>query len=474
MFDLKILQTTLEQIEKEKNIPREKILEAIEHALAAAYKKDYGEKGQVIRSHFNPESGDLEFYQVKTVVDESMVKPQLTEAELNDPNFVDEEEIDPEDLPEGEVQKVRFNPEHHMYIVDAQKMRAGVKLEDEIIFPLDNPLLENEEFGRVAAMTAKQVIIQKLREAEKESKLNRYEQLVGTVLTGTIQKVVRGRVFVELAPRTIGVIDTADQPQGEWYKIGDRIKVFLSEVEPGQRGVRMILSRTNPEIIRELFKLESPEVATGIIEIKSIAREAGSRTKMAVHSNDPDVDPIGACVGQGGSRINAVTDSLGDEKIDIIVWSEDPLLYVANALAPAQVLDIEGNEETKEAKILVAEDQLSLAIGKEGQNARLAARLTGWKIDISGTGDHPDVEEVKEDGAETDDFVSLDSLKVPDTEAKSDVPTEETAETPAEGEAEEAPSAETTEEIPDEITKEEKEPATDVAQEAEVEKEDTE
>jgi N utilization substance protein A len=412
MFDLKILQTTLEQIEQEKNIPREKVLEAIEHALAAAYKKDYGEKGQVIRSHFNPESGDLEFYQVKTVVDDTMVKPQLTEEQLNDPDFVDEEIVPEEELAEGEVQKVRFNPEHHMYIADAQKMRSGVALGDEIIFPLDNPLHDNEEFGRVAAMTAKQVIIQKLREAEKESKLGRYEQLVGTVLTGTIQKVVKGRVFVELAPRTIGVIDKQDQPQGEWYKIGDRIKVFLAEVEPGQRGVRMTLSRTNPEIIRELFKLESPEVATGIVEIKSIAREAGSRTKIAVHSNDPDVDPIGACVGQRGSRINAVTDSLGDEKIDIVVWSEDPLLYVANALAPAQVLDIEGDEETKEAKVLVAEDQLSLAIGKEGQNARLAARLTGWKIDISGTGDHPDVEEVKEDGSEEDDFVSLDSLSV--------------------------------------------------------------
>ncbi|MFT6910987.1 MAG: N utilization substance protein A [Candidatus Paceibacteria bacterium] len=405
MFDLKVLQSTLEQIEKEKNIPREKILEAIEHSLAAAYKKDYGAKGQVIRSHFNPETGDLEFFQVKTVVDDTMVKPALTEEQLADPDFV-EEEVDDE--------RVRFNIEHHMYLADAGRMRAGATLEDEIVFPLDNPLDDNEEFGRVAAMTAKQVIMQKLREAEKDIKLARYEKMIGTVLMGTIQKVVEGKVFVELAPRTIGVIEKQDQARGEWYKPGDRIKVYLEKVEPGTRGVRLTLSRTNAEIIRELFKTESPEVATGIVEIKAIAREAGSRTKMAVHSNDPDVDPIGACVGQRGSRINAVTSDLGEEKIDIIVWAEDQLLYVANALAPAQVIDIEGSLDAKAAKVVVAEDQLSLAIGKEGQNARLAAKLTGWKIDISGTDENPEmiVEEPKEAKEEVkDDFVSLDDLK---------------------------------------------------------------
>jgi N utilization substance protein A len=401
MFDLKVLQTTLQQIEEEKNIPREKILEAIEHALAAAYKKDHGAKGQVIRSRFNPETGDLEFYQVKTVVDDTLVKPALTQEQLDDPDF--EEEVDEED------ERVRFNSEHHMYLEDAQRLRPNAQLEDEMIFPLDNPLEDDEEFGRVAAMTAKQVIMQKLREAEKDIKLKRYEGLVGTILTGIIQKVVGGKVFVELAPRTVGVIEKKDQSRGEWYKPGERIKVFLNEVEPGTRGVRLHLSRSNPELIRELFKVESPEIATGIVEIKSIAREAGSRAKIAVHSNDPDVDPIGACVGQRGSRINAVVGELGDEKIDIIVWSDDELLYVANALAPASVIDIEGDVEKREAKVVVADDQLSLAIGKEGQNARLAARLTGWKIDISGTGDDPDVVEVEE-SQEDDGFAPLETL----------------------------------------------------------------
>ena len=406
MIDLKTLQETLGQIEEEKGIPREKLLEAIEQALSAAYKRDYGTRGQIIRSHFNPETGDLEFFQVKTVVDDTMVKPPLTEAQLNDPNF--EEEVDEND------ERVRFNPEHHMYFKDAKMMRSDVSLGDEIVFPLDNPLLEDDsEFGRVAALTAKQVIIQKIREAEKDIKLSRYEKLIGTVLTGTIQKIVGGRLFVELAPRTIGVVEKEEQAQGEWYRPGDTIKVYLLSAEAGPRGVLLSLSRKNPEIIRELFKAESPEVATGVVEIKAIAREAGDRTKMAVYSHDPDVDPIGACVGQRGSRINAVTSNLGNEKIDIIVWAEDPLLYVANALAPAQVIDIEGDLEKKEAKVVVADDQLSLAIGKSGQNARLAAHLTGWKIDISGTAEHPElaVEVENTNKEEQEDFSSLDDLK---------------------------------------------------------------
>lgn len=407
MIDLKTLQETLGQIEKEKGIPQEKILDAIQAALAAAYKRDYGTRGQVIRSHFNPETGDLEFFQVKTVVDDTLVKPALTEEQLNDPEFTEEENEDDE--------RVRFNSEHHMYLQDAKMMRADAKLEDEIIFPLDNPLLEEDsEFGRVAAQTAKQVIIGKIRDAEKEIKLARYEKLIGTVLTGTIQKIVAGRLFVELAPRTIGVVEKEEQASGEWYRPGDAIKVYLTSAEAGPRGVLLNLSRKSPEIIRELFKVESPEVATGTVEIKAISREAGDRTKMAVYSNDPDVDPIGACVGQRGSRINAVTSNLGNEKIDIIVWSEDPLLYVANALAPAQVIDIEGDLDKKEAKVVVAEDQLSLAIGKSGQNARLAARLTGWKIDISGTTEHPDLQvetENSSDETSDDGFGSIKDLK---------------------------------------------------------------
>ncbi len=396
MFDLKTLQETLEQIEKEKGISRDILISAIEQALAAAYKKDYGSKGQVIRSHFNPETGDLEFYQVKTVVDDTMVRPPLEEGEVEEKNTDEDDE------------RVRFNEERHLYVEDAKKIRKGVKPGDEIIFPLDNPLNEeNSEFRRVAAQTAKQVIIQKIREAEKESKFQRYQKLVGTILPGTVQKIVGGRIFVELAPRTIGVIEKEEQARGEWYRPGDPIKVYLLSAEMGPRGVLLNLSRKHPEIIRELFKMESPEVATGVVEIKSIAREAGDRTKIAVYSNDPDVDAIGACVGQRGSRINAVTASLGNEKIDIILWSDDPLIFVANSLAPAQVLDIEGDIEAKEAKAIVPEDQLSLAIGKGGQNARLAAKLTGWKIDISGSNEvEPEFEEGEDDG-----FVPLENLQ---------------------------------------------------------------
>ena len=410
MFDLKTLQETLEQIEKEKGISRDILISAVEQALAAAYKKDYGLKGQVIRSHFNPETGDLEFYQVKTVVDDTMVLPPLEEGE---------EEKELEEKEEGD-ERVRFNEERHLYLDDAKKIRKGVKPGDEIIFPLDNPLQEEDsEFRRVAAQTARQVIIQKIREAEKESKFQRYQKLVGTILPGTVQKIIGGRIFVELAPRTIGVLEKEEQAQGEWYRPGDPIKVYLLSVDMGPRGVLINLSRKHPDIIRELFKMESPEVAMGVVEIKSIAREAGDRTKIAVYSNDPDVDAIGSCVGQRGSRINAVTRNLGNEKIDIILWSDDPLIFVANALAPAQVLDIEGDLEAKEAKAIVPADQLSLAIGKGGQNARLAAKLTGWKIDISGSDEaEPEFHDEEDEG-----FVPLENLQ--GEEGEKEIPLDE-------------------------------------------------
>ncbi len=395
MFDLKTLQATVDQLAEEKNIPREVVLSAIEQALAAAYKRDYGKKGQVIRAHFDPETGDLEFYQVKTVVDDTMVKDPLPEGEEPTEEYLADE-------------RAKFNPDRHIYLEDARKIRKGVQPGDEIVFPLENPLQEEDsEFRRVAAQTAKQVIIQKIREAEKEAKLKRYENLVGSLLTGVVQKVQNGRIFVELAPRTIGVVEKDEQARGEYYRPGDPIKVYLMSAEMGSRGVLLNLSRKHPEIIRELFKLESPEVATGVVEIKSIAREAGDRSKVAVYSHDPDIDAIGACVGQRGVRIDAVTKNLGNEKIDIILWSEDPLLFVANALAPAQVLDIEGDLEAKEAKVVVPDDQLSLAIGRGGQNARLAAKLTGWKIDISGASDHPELESYEGDGEEDDGFVPL-------------------------------------------------------------------
>jgi len=389
MFDLKTLHATLEQIEEEKKIPKEKLLTALEDAIAAAYKKDYGKKGQIIKSNFNTETGDLDFYQVKIVVDDSIVKPALTEEELA--SGVPEEEDD---------ERVRFNPEHHIYIADAKKIKTGAKLEEEIIFPLDNPLDSDKEFGRVAAQTARQVIIQKIREAERESIVNEYSDMEGEILSGTVQKVDRGNIYVDLE-RATGVIPRDEQIKGEVFNTGDRIKVYLYGMEEERGGVQLRLSRSHPGLVAALFALESPEIASGTVEIKTIAREAGSRSKMAVYSNDESIDPVGACVGQRGIRIKTVMDELNGEKIDIIMWAEDSREFIANALAPAKILDIELDEEAEEAHVEVAEEQLSLAIGKGGQNVRLAAKLTGWKIDmkgVEGVSEDPVGEEVEKKG----------------------------------------------------------------------------
>jgi len=377
LFDLKALNTTLTQLEEEKKIPREKIIDAIEQALAAAYKKDYGKKGQIVRASFNPETGDLEFNQVKIVVDDTVVRPEVTDDEksaktlTNETEGVIAEDTDP---------RIRFNPEHHMYIQDARKIKSDVQLEEELIFPLEG----QEDFGRIAAQTAKQVIIQRIREAEKQSVIEEFAEKQGDIVSGIVQKVERGTVFVDVQ-RITGIMPKDEQIPGEFYRTGQRTKAYLYLVEETPRGVVLRLSRSHPRFIEMLFAMESPEIASGTVEIKAIAREAGSRSKIAVWSTDENIDPIGACVGQKGIRVTTVMSELAGEKIDIIPWSQDPAEFVAASLAPAKVLDIEINEQDRYAKIEVAEDQLSLAIGKGGQNVRLAAKLTGWKIDIAGT-----------------------------------------------------------------------------------------
>ncbi len=402
LLDLKALNATLQQLEEEKRIPKEKIIDAIEQSLAAAYKKDYGKRGQIIKCTFNTETGDMEFYQVKKVVDDTLVRPALTEEELAqiaEGTFVDEKAEDDE--------RPRFDEEKHMLLPDARKIKASVEIGDELTFPLET----EENFGRIAAQTAKQVIIQRIREAEKDVVTGEYADKIGTILSGTVQKVDRGTVVVDFN-RAIGFLPKNEQIPGEFYRTGDRIRVYLFGVDDSMRGVGLKISRSHPRFIQALFAMESPEVAGGIVEIKSISREAGARSKIAVWSNDPDIDPIGACVGQKGIRVNTVMNELSGEKIDIIPWSEDPQEFVANALAPAKVLDIRliEDEEGKKAEVDVAEDQLSLAIGKGGQNARLAAKLTGWKIDIKGIqGERYD----DEDGFDGDDdgYTSLKDLK---------------------------------------------------------------
>lgn len=367
MIDIKTMKSALEQLETERKIPKDKILDAIEQALAAAYKKEYGKKGQIIRTRFDLDTGAMDFYQIKIAVDETIVYiPKNIEGE-------EEEELAEDD------ERTRFNEEHHIMIDDARKIKSDVQLEEELIFPLET----HEEYGRIAAQTAKQVIIQKIREAERASIIDEYGAKEGEIINGFVQKVERGIVYIEFN-RATGIMLPEEQIPGEFYKRGERIRAYLYAVEETPRGINLKLSRTHPQFIEGLFAVEAPEIAGGTVEIKSIAREAGSRSKIAVYSNDEHIDPVGSCVGQKGIRVTTVMSELAGEKIDIIPWSADPSEYVTSALSPAKVLSLTINEADHKATVEVAADQLSLAIGKGGQNVRLAAKLTGWRIDING------------------------------------------------------------------------------------------
>ena len=370
MLDLKTFKSALEQLEEERKIPKEKILDAIEQAMAAAYKKDYGKKGQIIRAKFDLETGKTDFFQVKIVVDETVAIVGEENKNKNNKEY---------SIKETEDERVHFNAEHHIILEDAKKIKKGVELNDEVIFPLE----AKEDYGRIAAQTAKQVIIQKIREAERTSIIDEYGTKEGEIIGGTVQKVERGNVYIDFN-RATGILPAEEQIPGEFFQRGQRVRAYLYSVEDTPRGINLRLSRTHPKFIEKLFAIEAPEIQNGIVEIKSTAREAGARSKIAVYSNDEHIDPVGSCVGQKGTRVNTITQELSGEKIDIIPWSEDPKIFVANSISPAKVISIEIDEKEHKATIEVANDQLSLAIGKGGQNVRLAAKLTGWRIDIKG------------------------------------------------------------------------------------------
>ncbi len=367
MFDLKVIQSVLAQLEEERGVPKEKVLEAIELALATAYKKEYGKKGQIVKAKFDFKTGDVDFSQVKIVVDESKV-------------YFQEEGEDAPELPEGD-ERVRFNPEQHILLQDAKMIKADAKLDEEIIFPLEL----KGDYGRIAAQTAKQVIIQKIREAEKTSVFKEYGEKEGEIVSGSVQRIERGAIYIDMG-RATALLPYEEQIPGEHFKQGERIRAYLYKVEETTKGVFLKVSRSHPRFLVELFKTEVPELTNGVVEVKAVAREAGSRSKIAVNSNDEDIDPVGSLVGQRGVRVSTVMSELGGEKIDVIEWSEDPKVFIQEALSPAKVLKIETVDEEKHATVHVTEDQQSLAIGKGGQNVRLAAKLTGWKIDIRSMG----------------------------------------------------------------------------------------
>lgn len=370
--------SAIEQICEERGIAKEKVLETIEMAIAAAYKKEHGRKGQVVRAKLDPATGKTKLFQVKLVVEESMLKPEPEEGEEIEEWAEAKSEIEEELEEVGEEEKkIRFNPEKHIMVDEAKKIDKKLNVGDELLISLE----AGGDYGRIAAQTAKQVIIQRIREAEKESIFEEYKNKEGQVVSGIVQRAERGTVFFDLG-RGTGFLLKQDQIVGEYYRIGQRFRLYLLKVEKEPQGSVILVSRSHPEMINCLFEIEVPEIAAGTVIIKAVAREAGSRSKIAAASTDEKIDPIGSLVGQKGTRVQAVINELGGEKIDIIQWEEDSAKFIANSLSPAKVVDVEISEKNRRAVVKVVEEQLSLAIGKQGQNVRLAAKLTGWKIDI--------------------------------------------------------------------------------------------
>ena len=332
----------LDDLEKEKGIPKDVFIEALKNALVSACKKQYAGTVGEVDIKLNPEKGSFDFYSVKTVVEE------VTDREKE------------------------------ISLQDAQAIKKSYKLGDRVM-----EKFVPKDFSRIAAQTAKQVILQKIHETERDAAMSEFADKEGELLIGVVRKKDIKNIYLDLGKGQIeGVLLPSDQVPGEHYEINDKVKVFVKRVKSGYNGAQVLVSRTSPGLVRKLFEEEVPEIKQGTVEIKEISREAGSRTKMAIYSNDPRVDAIGACVGNKGARVNAVVAELGGEKIDIIPWSEDPLEFIAKALSPAKVISVTQLDGEKTAMAVVPDDKLSLAIGKDGQNARLAVRLTGWKIDV--------------------------------------------------------------------------------------------
>ncbi len=390
-MDIKGFASAISQIATEKEIPQEKVIDIIEQAIATAYKKEYREKGEIIKAKLDTKSGVAKFWLVKTVVDEN------TAVFFNEDNVYDAE--DEEEIEEG---KVRYNPKRHIIIEEAQKEKKDAQVGDEI----ETPLEAKQDFGRIAAQTAKQVILQRIKETERELVFNDYKGKEGDVLSGIVQRMEGKNVLLDIG-KILGVLHKEEQIPGELYKTGQRYKVYVLSVEDTPKGPNVLLSRAFPKFVSKLFELEVPEIAAGTVEIKAIAREAGSRTKIAVFSEEEGVDPVGTAVGQRGTRVGTVISELGGEKIDIIEYLEKKEDFIKNALAPARISQVEIKDER--AVVTVPEDQLSLAIGREGQNVRLAAKLTGWRIDVKAIGKDK-IEETAEADEEIEEEVVVEEV----------------------------------------------------------------
>jgi N utilization substance protein A len=361
----------------EKGLSYEAVMETIEAALAAAYRKDFGNKQQNIKVKFDPATGDMEAWDVKTVVDdieeEVLLKAQEELSERREKARAENRELTDEEM----ADLPRFNPKTEMMMKEAKVIKKKVKLGEVLEIPLEI----THDFGRMAAQTAKQVIIQKIREAERNMVFGDFKGQEGQLILGTVQRVEGRKVLIDLGKIT-GIMPSDQQNFNEHYRPGSRLKFYVVSVQMTNRGPEIVLSRSDRGMVREIFRQEIPEVASGVIEIKGIARDPGFRSKVAVATTDASIDPIGSCIGQRGSRINTIIEELGGEKIDVIQHSDDVVQYITHALSPAKVVSVALNDAEKVATVSVSPEQFSIAIGRSGQNVRLASELVGWKINV--------------------------------------------------------------------------------------------
>lgn len=393
------IASAIKQISDEKGIPQEQVVEGLEAALAAAYRKDFGKKNENIKVEFDLRQGTFDVFDIKTVVQD------YTEEELK--AYEDDEELPEASDDEVEAEgKPRFNPKTDMMISEALKIKEDAELGEEIRTKL--PPVDFDSFGRMAAQTAKQVLIQKDREAERALIYDQFKSKEDSIVIGIVQRREEHRVLVDFGKVT-AIMPISEQIPRERYVPGERIKVYVVSVQSSIKGPEMIVSRAHPGMVKKIFEAEIPEISSGAIEIKGVSREAGNRSKVAVFSAQDAIDPIGSCIGQRGGRIQTIVAELGGEKVDLILFDEDSKKYITNALSPAKAIAIDLDENAKLARVLVDEDQLSLAIGKLGQNVRLASQLTGWNIEVRGQKTNPIKEDAaSEQGEESEAAATLD------------------------------------------------------------------
>lgn len=406
MLDLKAIKLFVDEVAESKGLDKDELMTAIEESMAAAYKREYGDRGQIVRAKINQETGEVDFFRIKEVVSEDQIISEEEYETMSKEEYMKAKEED---------NRTKFIDERHIMLETAKLIKKDAKQGDELIFDLER----KDDFGRLAAMSAKQTIRRKLRDAEKEYIQKEYGDLEGEIIHGKVLREDNGTYYVDLG-KTEGVLPYNEQIKGETFKTGDNIKAYLLNTSENRGNIELRISRTHPEFLRKLFEIEVPEIREGLVEIKKVVREPGKRAKVSVEAYADGIDAVGTLVGQGGSRTSVISSELSGEKIDIVEYFENPADFIKSALSPAEVLDITVDEETRKASVIVPKEQISLAIGRGGQNARLVAKLTGFKVDIQTNEDKNKESVIQEKSDNKEDKEVESSNKILDTNIDTD------------------------------------------------------